>query len=82
MADMAGWPSRTRLDQKVLRITPSPIEDRKERLPSNPMSGSQLPVLGSSEAAGAGAGSAAAIKIGASAGGGGGGGGIEPVSCF
>jgi hypothetical protein len=73
------------LNQKVLRITPSPSEHRKERLPSNPTNGSTLPVFGSSgaaAAAGTGVGSATATKIGASAGGGGGGGGIEPVSCF
>lgn len=71
------------LDQKSLRISPSPIEDRKEKLPSNPIRGSKLPVLGSSGAvaAGTGTGAASATKIGTSGGGGGGGGGIDPVSC-
>ena len=70
--------------QKILRNNLKPNEDKSEKLPSSPISGSRLPVFGSSAGAagatGAGAGSNCAIKIGTSAGGGGGGGGIEPVS--
>src|SRR5215469_9541040 len=63
---------------------PSVAERNTDAKPSSPISGSRLPVFGSSvgSAAGAGAGLASAIKIGASAGGGGGGGGIDPVNCF
>ena len=68
------------MDHPFLRNTLKPRADSKQRLPSNPINGRRLPVVGSSprEAAGAdsgaGAGVATAIKIGSLAGGVGGGG--------
>src|SRR6476620_193316 len=68
-------------DQKVLRIAFRPNESKRARVPSNPIRGRGLAVLGSSAGvAGKGVGSAAAIRIGTSAGGAGGGGGIVPVN--